>query len=98
MSTLDNETIERRLNELDGWERSDAKTIERTFSFKEFLTGISFVDKMAAYAEDVQHHPHVTIDYTTITVRLSTHDQGGITEKDMDSAEAYNRIFAEITT
>ncbi|SFP78010.1 4a-hydroxytetrahydrobiopterin dehydratase [Salibacterium halotolerans] len=98
MSTLENETIERRLNELDGWKRSDAKTIERTFSFDEFLTGISFVDKVAEYAEEVQHHPHVTIDHTTITIRYSTHDQGGITEKDMSSAAACNRIFDETTS
>ncbi|MFZ4450496.1 4a-hydroxytetrahydrobiopterin dehydratase [Salibacterium aidingense] len=97
MSTLDNETIEKELDGLDGWERADAKTIERHFSFQDFLTGISFVDKISQHAEEVQHHPHITIDHTAITVRLSTHDQGGITEKDINSAQAYNRIFDEIT-
>ncbi|RSL30979.1 4a-hydroxytetrahydrobiopterin dehydratase [Salibacterium salarium] len=97
MSTLNNEEIEKKLNELDGWQRADAKTIERGFSFSDFLTGISFVKKIAQHAEDIQHHPHITIDHTSITVRLSTHDQGGITEKDTDSAAVYNRIFDEIT-
>ncbi|MDQ0298759.1 4a-hydroxytetrahydrobiopterin dehydratase [Salibacterium salarium] len=98
MSTLNNEEIEKHLNELDGWQRADAKTIERRFSFDDFLTGISFVDKIAKQAESVQHHPHITIDHTVITIRLSTHDQGGITDKDIDSAAAYNRILEDTTS
>ncbi|MFB4162843.1 4a-hydroxytetrahydrobiopterin dehydratase [Alteribacillus sp. JSM 102045] len=94
MSTLNNEEIEQKLRGLDGWERADAKTIERTFSFDSFLNGISFVEEIARHAEEVQHHPHITIDYTSITVRLSTHDEGGITKKDIDSAAAYNQVFS----
>ncbi len=96
MSTLNNEEIEKKLSDLNEWNRADAKTIERNFSFQQFLTGISFVEKIAHHAENVQHHPNIIIDHTSITVRLSTLDEGGITKKDVDSAAAYNQIFQEV--
>ncbi|SFE71961.1 4a-hydroxytetrahydrobiopterin dehydratase [Alteribacillus iranensis] len=95
MGTLENEEIEQKLQELDGWKRADAKTIERRFTFREFLTGIAFVEKIASQAEKMNHHPHITIDHRTVTIRLSTLDEGGITQLDIDSAVAYSKIYNE---
>ncbi|RKD75633.1 pterin-4-alpha-carbinolamine dehydratase [Sinobaca qinghaiensis] len=91
--TLNNEEIENYLQTLNGWERKDAKTLERRFQFDAFPTGIRFVDQLAEHAENVQHHPEIIINYTNISIRLCTHDAGGITMKDIESAEAYNKIF-----
>ncbi|SDI37364.1 pterin-4-alpha-carbinolamine dehydratase [Alteribacillus persepolensis] len=97
MSTLSNEEIEEKLSGLEGWIRADAKTIERNFSFPAFMQGISFVEQTAQHAEEVNHHPHITIDHTSVTIRLSTLDAGGITMKDIDSASQYNRIFDSLS-
>lgn len=91
--TLNNEEIETYLQSLKGWERKDAKTLEKQYQFEDFLSGISFVDQLAEHAENVQHHPEIIINHTDIAIRLSTHDAGGITMKDIESAEVYNKIF-----
>ena len=47
---------------------------------------MAFVDEIATHAESVQHHPDILIRYSRVTLSLSTHDAGGITEKDFDFA------------
>ncbi|MFB5661323.1 4a-hydroxytetrahydrobiopterin dehydratase [Alteribacillus sp. HJP-4] len=96
MSTLRNEQIEEKLQDLAGWKRKDAKTLGKIYTFDQFLTGISFVDELSKYAEEVQHHPKIIIDHTDITVHLSTHDEGGITEKDTDAAQKFNSLYDQI--
>lgn len=91
--TLNNEEIETHLQSLKGWGRKDAKTLEKQYQFNDFLSGVHFVDQLAEHAENVQHHPEIIINYTDVTIRLSTHDAGGITMKDIESAEGYNKIF-----
>lgn len=61
-------------------------SIQRTFQFKDFVASMKFVNDMADYAERVQHHPDILIRYNKVTLTLSTHDAGGITEKDFDFA------------
>ena len=57
------------------------------------LDGIEFVRQVAELAELVQHHPHITIDYTTVRISLQTHDAGNIiTEKDIEMAVAINKL------
>jgi len=51
------------------------------------------VDKVAAEAERVQHHPDIMVRYSKVTLALSTHDAGGISEKDFDFAASADRIF-----
>ncbi len=56
--------------------------IQRTFHFDNFMKAMEFVDNVAAAAEADQHHPDILIRYNKVTLTLSTHDAGGITEKD----------------
>ncbi|MFC5712574.1 4a-hydroxytetrahydrobiopterin dehydratase [Thalassorhabdus alkalitolerans] len=93
---LDNEIVEEKVKSLNGWKRADEKTIERVYTFSDFLNGIHFVNKIAEHAETVNHHPHLTINHTEITVRLTTVDAGGITEKDIRSAFEYNRLISTV--
>lgn len=60
--------------------------IQRTFQFEEFVQAMAFVNKVAQYAEQVQHHPDILIRYNKVTLSVSTHDAGGITHKDFDLA------------
>ena len=60
--------------------------IQRTYQFDDFNGSIAFVNKVAQYAEKVQHHPDILIRYNKVTLSVSTHDAGGITGKDFDLA------------
>lgn len=65
----------------------------REFQFEAYLDGLAFVQRVAELAELVQHHPHITIDYTTVRISLQTHDEGNIvTEKDLEMAGAINKL------
>jgi 4a-hydroxytetrahydrobiopterin dehydratase len=81
MAKLDEGQITSKLGALPGWEhRQDA--IAKQFEFKEFMDGIRFVEKVAKIAQTADHHPDILINYRRVTFTCSTHDQGGITEKD----------------
>jgi len=65
----------------------------RTFEFDAYLDGLEFVQRVAELAELVQHHPLITIDYTTVRILLQTHDAGNVvTEKDLEMAGAINKL------
>ncbi|MFM9958720.1 MAG: 4a-hydroxytetrahydrobiopterin dehydratase [Phycisphaerales bacterium] len=64
--------------------------IERTFVFKDFVASMAFVQKIAEYAERVQHHPNILIRWNKVTLSVNTHDCGGISIKDFDLAAAVN--------
>ncbi len=60
--------------------------IQRTFAFDDFITSMKFVNAIAEYAEQVQHHPDMLIRYNKVTLTVSTHDASGITQKDFELA------------
>jgi 4a-hydroxytetrahydrobiopterin dehydratase len=86
MARLADEEIAAALARLPGWSRA-GDTLTKTFTFKAFPEGISFVDRVALVAEEMGHHPDITINYTRVTLALATHDEGGVTEKDSALAE-----------
>jgi len=61
--------------------------IQRTFEFEDFLGSMKFVNAVAQYAEQAQHHPDMLIRYNKVTLTVSTHDANGITHKDFELAE-----------
>ncbi|MEO8335832.1 MAG: 4a-hydroxytetrahydrobiopterin dehydratase [bacterium] len=77
--------IQRALGSLPGWARR-GEVLTKTFTFPTFPAGIEFVQRIAAAAEDVNHHPDIDIRYTKIVCTLSTHDAGGITQNDLSLA------------
>jgi 4a-hydroxytetrahydrobiopterin dehydratase len=82
--------IQRALGGLPGWSRR-ADTITNTYTFDKFANGIAFVDRVAKEADAMNHHPDIDIRYTKITMSLSTHDAGGITQSDLALAEKIER-------
>lgn len=68
-------------------------TIQRTYQFRNFVESMAFVDAVAGVAESDQHHPDMLIRYNKVTLTLSTHDSGGITQKDFDAARKYDSRF-----
>jgi len=79
--------IQRALGSLNGWSRR-GDLLTRTFQFQRFPEAIGFVGRVAERAERAQHHPDIDIRYTKVTCMLTTHDAGGITQKDLDMARA----------
>lgn len=80
------ESIRGWLSAHKGWKRQ-ANKLNKAFEFTSFRDSIVFVNRIATLADDVDHHPDIDIRYATVTVTLSTHDAGGITEKDLKLAE-----------
>ena len=78
--------IQRALGSLPGWSRR-GDTLVKTFTFEKFADGIAFVGRVARVADEMDHHPDIDIRYTKITMSLSTHDAGGITDSDLKLAE-----------
>ena len=85
MEKLDQEHIDEKLQEFPEWSQS-GETLQRTFRFDNFLGAMAFVSRIADLAEEHQHHPDILIRYDKVTLTLSTHDAGGITEKDFNYA------------
>jgi len=86
--------IQRELGSLGGWARRGG-AIVKTYQFKTFPEGIAFVGRVADLAESANHHPDIDIRYTKVTLSLSTHDSGGVTQKDLDLAKAIESAHGE---
>ena len=82
--TLDHEDVERRLPA--DWER-DGDEIVRTYEFDDYPSAVTFVNDVADIAEEEFHHPEIVLRYDEVEVRFTTHDAGGITEKDLRLAD-----------
>jgi 4a-hydroxytetrahydrobiopterin dehydratase len=73
------------LSELEGW-TSRADAIHKDFTFPGFRGAIAFVNRVAERAETAGHHPDIEIHHHRVSITLSTHDAGGVTEKDVSLA------------
>ena len=89
-NVLSDDEIDSRLP--DGWER-DGKEIVRTVEFDAYLPGVGFASGVAGLAEEAWHHPEITITWGEVEIRLTTHDAGGVTEKDIQLAQRCNDIY-----
>ena len=79
-----------KLKSLDGW-RLEGEEIKKKYEFSSFPDAVKFVNKVADLAERADHHPDILINYRKVTLTLSTHDEGGITQKDFSLAEQVER-------
>ena len=75
------------------WQEQDAALV-REFELPSFPAAIDFVDRLAGLAESENHHPDIDIRYKRVTVRWTTHSEGGITEKDREMAERTSALVA----
>jgi len=92
MATLTPEQARTKLEKLPGWELS-GNAIRRTFTFKDFAEAVSYVVRLGFAAEAADHHPDIAItSYKKVTLTYSTHDAGGLTEKDFAGAETATKL------
>ena len=85
------------LGQLQGWDKADAKeAITKTFKFADFSTAFGFMSAMATKAEKADHHPEWFNVYNTVEVTLTTHDAGGVTQKDIDLAKQMDALAGKL--
>jgi 4a-hydroxytetrahydrobiopterin dehydratase len=85
MARLSDEEIDERLAGLDGWERA-GDAIRRQFELKDFKGSVDFVNRLTPEAEDMNHHPDLEVSWNKVTVTITTHSEGGLTENDFELA------------
>lgn len=85
MAVLSDQDVEARLSGLEGWRR-DGDAIARQFEFADFVGSVEFVNRITPLAEGMNHHPDLAISWNKVTVTLSTHSEGGLTENDFELA------------
>ena len=77
-----------------GWSEEDGgKALIRSLTFKDFGEAFAFLTRVAMHAEKVDHHPEFTSVWNRVDFRLTTHNTGGITQRDIKLAEAINRLL-----
>jgi 4a-hydroxytetrahydrobiopterin dehydratase len=79
------EQVQAGLAELDAWELRDGR-LRKEFTFRTFLRALAFVNSVAYLAEGAGHHPHITINYNKVTLRIITHSAGALTDRDFSLA------------
>ena len=91
MATLSKVEIQQKLNEMRGWSQM-GKAIQKRYTLKSFVPAIELVNKIAAVAEKEGHHPDITINYNVVGISLSTHSEGGVTQKDFYLAQQIDKL------
>lgn len=88
---LSAEKLTEKLSEVNSWERK-AEKIYKRFNFENFAESLDFVNKIAAIAEKQDHHPDITFGWGYAEFEITTHSEGGLTEKDFALAKAIDKI------
>lgn len=84
------------LASLPGWSLDDeGRRIHRTFRFENYYQTMAFVNAVAYLAHESNHHPDLSVHYNRCDVSFSTHDAGGVTEKDLAAAAAVDRLVRQ---
>jgi 4a-hydroxytetrahydrobiopterin dehydratase len=95
MKPLSAQTRDKALADLSGWSAAASRdAIVKTFTFRDFNEAFGFMARVALVAEKSDHHPEWRNVYKTVDVLLTTHDAGGVTEKDIGLAKAMDAIAA----
>lgn len=91
MALLSIDQIQKELAHLKGWQLV-GKEVKKTFEFTDFVHAMGFSQSVALLAEKANHHPDIDIRWNKVTLALSTHSAGGLTEKDFNLAKAIDGL------
>ena len=91
MATLSDEEISERLGELEGWER-DGEAIRKGFDRGDFVGSVRFIDSLVEPAEEMNHHPDLSISWSEVNVSITTHAEGGLTANDFELARKIDAL------
>jgi 4a-hydroxytetrahydrobiopterin dehydratase len=85
MARLSDAEVKTRLSAVPGWAQK-ANTLEKAYEFEDFAGAMKFANRVAEIAEAMDHHPDMLVQYGKVTLTLSSHDSGGLTERDFKLA------------
>jgi 4a-hydroxytetrahydrobiopterin dehydratase len=91
MPLLGEEEVEARLGELEGWRR-EGDSIVREFKLDDFMGSVDFINRLTPVAEDMNHHPDLQVSWNKVTVSITTHSEGGLTENDFELAKSIDPL------
>ena len=91
MAKLTPAQVKASLRSVPQWKKRGS-VISRTYAFKDFPAAIRFVNALAKRAEKAWHHPDIDIRWNKVALTLTTHDEGGLTEKDFALAATFDRL------
>lgn len=91
MKALPADKVQLRLGKLTGWQIESNKLV-KTFAFEDFVAALRFVNQVGEEAEKAGHHPDIDIRYNRVLLALTTHDAGGLTEKDFALAAVADKL------
>ena len=91
MAVLNDEEIEQRLADLEGWHR-DGDSLVREFTFDDFQASVEFVNRITPAAEEMNHHPDLCISWNKVRLSLTNHSAGGLTDADFTVAERFDSL------
>lgn len=91
MPVLSDSEVDKRLADLPAWRR-EGNALAREFKLSDFMGSVDLVNRIAPIAEEMQHHPDLSIAFNRVTVQLSTHSEGGITENDFELAKRIDSL------
>jgi 4a-hydroxytetrahydrobiopterin dehydratase len=94
MPALTAKQVSLKLKAVRDWSKR-VQTIHRTFKFEGFLKSMDFVNRIARKAQKINHHPDIDIRFNKVTLKLTTHDEGGITKKDFSLARQCDEVFTK---
>ncbi len=83
--------IAARLQDIPRWTR-EGKAITRTWTFEDFPAALAFINRVGGLAEAANHHPDIFNSWATVRLSLTTHDAGGLTNRDFDLARKIDRL------
>ncbi len=92
MRRMNSAQVKSGMERVPEWRRR-RQVIHRTYQFKDFVAALRFVNAVAKCAEQAGHHPDIDIRWNLVTLRLTTHDAGGLTEKDFALAQQLDRLI-----
>lgn len=88
---MSEDEVRTRLRALPDWRERDGK-LTREFKFSDFTSAVDFVNRLTPLAEAAGHHPDLQVGWGRVAVELTSHDAGGLTEKDFQLAEQIDRL------
>jgi 4a-hydroxytetrahydrobiopterin dehydratase len=91
MPPLDEQEIEARLGELDGW-RHEGDAITKEFQLDDFAGSVDFINRLTPIAEEMNHHPDLAVSWNKVTVTITTHSEGGLTGNDFELAKSIDPL------
>ena len=92
MALLNQQQIHSKVTKLSNWNFSNSQIVKE-YQLKDFTEALSFVNKVGAFAEELDHHPDILMhSWNKVKITISTHSEGGVTEKDFQLAEKIDSI------